>query len=156
MSVIIDIKGTPIEFPSTGESPNWAPSVIQFAEATAEAIKSVVNAYDIPLTSIPIQSDNIDIGFFNITELNFSPAVINSFILSYSLIFDGSNCESGTIIAHYNGGEDADKKWVFSRDYVGEAQTNFKITDDGQVQLDVTGTFTSGVFRFSAKVFDNG
>ena len=51
----ITIKGTTIDLPTSGSSPNWAPAIIESIEALADAVNSVAATYD-----VPPQAQNID------------------------------------------------------------------------------------------------
>lgn len=148
MSVVITIKGTPIEFPSTGESPNWAPAVIEFAQAVENAILSAVGPYDIAPQVFNLVSDvntNTDI-----TDLNFPTSAVRAGFIKYSVIRVGGSTviESGNIMVVYDG-----SSWTLSRDYVGDANCTFNITSTGQVQI-TTPTlagYSSGKVSFSAQ-----
>lgn len=156
MSVNINIKGTPITFPSTGESPNWAPSIIEFAEATAQAINAAVGPYDVPPTVIDIEAANIGTTF-NINELSFSTAVVRSVVISYSIILNkavGTNSESGTVYGYYDVNNTPN--WTVTRDYIGETYSTINIANDGDVELTISGSYgyTSGKMSFSAKALE--
>jgi hypothetical protein len=132
MSVIITIQGTPIEFPSSGESPNWAPAVIEFAEATGQALLSAVGPYDISPQIFNLNSDvntNLDI-----TNLNFLTAAVRAGYINYSVIRSTSSSftvsESGSIIVLYDG-----TAWALTRDYLSDARCSFNITPTGQLQI---------------------
>lgn len=148
MSVIITIQGTPIEFPSSGESPNWAPAVIEFAQATEQALLSAVGPYDIAPQVFNLISDvntNLDIS-----NLNFPTAVVRAGYINYSVIRIGSSTvsEAGQIVVVYDG-----STWTLTRDYVGDANCTFNITSTGQVQI-TTPTlagYSSGKISFSAQ-----
>jgi len=158
MSVVINIQGTPIEFPSSGESPNWAPAVIEFARAVEDAIASAVGPFDIApqVISLPA-SVNTDL---DITNLSFSILAVRAAFISYSLYLvhptNGTVSEAGSIIASYDSNLPLDGKWVLSRDYVGsDTGAVFSMTDEGQMQitLNLTG-YTSGRLSFSAKALE--
>jgi hypothetical protein len=149
MSIQIIIQGTPIEFPSSGESPNWAPAVIEFAQATQQALLSAVGPYDIaPQVYNLLSNENTDL---DITGLSFPTAVVRAGYINYSVIRTGTTeilDEAGTIVVVYDG-----SAWTLTRDYVGDADCTFEITNTGQVQLttpSLTG-YTSGSISFSAK-----
>jgi hypothetical protein len=153
MSVIINIKGTPIVFPSTGESPNWAPAITEFAEATASAIDSAVGPYDVSPTVLDITAANIGTTF-NINELSFSTAVVRSVVISYSIILNkssGTNSESGTVYGYYDINNTPN--WTVVRDYIGETYSTINIANDGDVELTISNSYgyTSGKISFSAK-----
>jgi hypothetical protein len=155
MSVIIEIQGTPIEFPSTGESPNWAPAVIQFAQSVETALSLVVNIDDVPSQSLNLTLENILIPR-DITNLLFSPSRVRSANIDYSLYFvDNSSVvqtESGTLTLLYSG------SWSISREFFGEvvvggSLTTFTVTPAGQVQIQVNdlASYTQATISFSAK-----
>jgi hypothetical protein len=153
MSVTITIQGTPIEFPSSGESPNWAPAVIEFAQATEQALLSAVGPYDIAPQVFNLISDvntNLDI-----TDLNFPTSAVRAGYINYSVVRIGvvglvttTLSEAGQIVVVYDG-----SAWTLTRDYVGDADCTFKITTAGQVQI-TTPTlagYSSGKISFSAQ-----
>jgi len=144
MSVIITIQGTPIEFPSTGESPNWAPAVIEFAQATEEALNAAVGPADIS-PKIFTLSSNTTVGFIPVTELEFSTSVVRAGFITYAVIRKSDTTtvtEAGNIVVVYNG-----STWELTRDYVGDAGCEFDITPSGSVRIDVpnaiSGTYDS-------------
>jgi hypothetical protein len=153
MSVTITIQGTPIEFPSSGESPNWAPAVIEFAQATEQALLSAVGPYDIAHQVFNLVSDvntNLDI-----TDLNFPTSAVRAGYIKYAVVRIGTVglitttlSEAGNITVVYDG-----SAWTLTRDYVGDADCTFNITSAGQVQL-TTPTlagYSSGKVSFSAQ-----
>lgn len=148
MSVTITIKGTPIDFPSSGESPNWSPAVIQFAQAVEEALLSAVGPNDVPPQVFNILAPN-QTGV-PVTNLSFSTSTVRAAYIKYSIILVGSSTttEAGNIIVVYDGTD-----WELTRDYVGDADCNFDITPIGQVEIDIPNVpgFVSGKLSFSAQ-----
>lgn len=158
MSVIIEIQGTPIEFPSTGESPNWAPAVIQFAQSVEQALLAGGSPYDIAPQVYSIPADNYPTSDIEIPNLFFSSLLVRSAVVSYSLFFIGPSplstvtSETGTLTCFYNG-----STWTLTRDYVGEAingTVQFVISSSGQISikqgLNLAG-YTDSKISFSAK-----
>ncbi len=156
MSVIIEIQGTPIEFPSTGESPNWAPAVIQFAQSVEAALSLVVNASDVP-PQVQFISRDGDTGFRTIKNLEFDSGVVRAAYINYSLFFRENagdiTSESGTMTLLYDG-----TIWQLIREFVGEATVNsvlteFDVNESGQVIIK-TGSlvdYSEAKISFSAK-----
>lgn len=148
MSVTITIKGTPIDFPSSGESPNWSPAVIEFAQAVEEVLLSAVGPYDVSPQVFNLVSGGPPQP---ITNLSFSTVTVRAAYIKYSIMLIGSSTtsEAGNIVALYNG-----SNWnITTRDYVGEANCFFNITTAGQVQITVPTIpgFVSGKLSFSAQ-----
>lgn len=153
MSVVVTIQGTPIEFPTTGESPNWAPAVVEFAQATAEALLVAAGPFDLAQRIFDLTSDvntNTDV-----TDLNFPTSAVRAGFIKYSVIRSGVNglitttlIESGNIVVVYDGAS-----WTLSRDYVGDANCVFNITPTGQVQISTTTLtgYNFGRVSFSAQ-----
>lgn len=156
MSVIIEIQGTPIEFPSTGESPNWAPAVIQFAQSVEGALSLVVNASDVPPQVQFISRDGTT-EFRTIKNLEFDSGVVRAAYINYSLFFRQNTgtiaSESGTMTLLYDG-----TIWQLMREFVGEATVNgvlteFDVNASGQVRIR-TGSlvgYSEAKISFSAK-----
>lgn len=156
MSVIIEIQGTPIEFPSTGESPNWAPAVIQFAQSVEQALLAGGSPYDIAPQVYSIPADNYPTSDIEIPNLFFSSLLVRSAVVSYSLFFidelSAVTSETGTLTCLYNGSD-----WTLTRDYVGEAiggTVQFVISSSGQIYIkspiNLTD-YTDSKISFSAK-----
>ncbi len=152
MSVTINIKGTPIEFPSTGESPNWAPAVIEFAQAVEEALVTAVGPYDIGQQVFSLVTDGTT---DTITDLNFPVTAVRAAFIKYSvfrLTTLETVYEAGNIMAVFNG-----SSWVVTRDYVGDAKCTFNIDASGQVSITttaLTGINYSGKVSFSAQALE--
>lgn len=159
MSVTINIKGTQIDFPSSGESPNWAPAVIEFAQTVEDAIASAVGQYDIPNKTFTLVNP-VDTTPLAITDLSFPTSAVRAAFVKYSVIRITTNTgfppaggvtktETGNIMVVYDG-----SNWTLGRDYVGDANCAFDITSSGQIRITttaLTGTYTSGKVSFSAQ-----
>lgn len=150
MSVTINIKGTPIEFPSTGESPNWAPALIEFAQAVEEAFNSAIGPYDVPAQVFTITSE-INPTPLNITGLAFPTTVVRAAFINYSIVREGTTTlkEVGKIFALYDGSD-----WTLTREYTGDlAVSDFDCDSAGQFFITTTALsgYTSGSISFSAK-----
>lgn len=147
MSVTITIKGTPIDFPSSGESPNWSPAVIEFAQAVEQALNAVVGPYDVPSQVFTIVSDNSTIS---INGLAFPTSVVRAAYIKYAVILNGTSTTSevGNMMAVYDGAA-----WTLSRDYVGDSGCVFSISSGGQVDVAVPTVpgFVSGRISFSGQ-----
>jgi hypothetical protein len=147
MSIQINIKGTLIDFPSSGESPNWSPAVIEFAQAVEDAILSAVGPYDIPSQVFTILNDN---QTYDVTNLSFSTATVRAGFIRYSIILEGTatTTEAGNIMVVYNG-----STWDLTRDYVGNANCIFSISSIGQVSVIIPAVpgFVTGKLSFSAQ-----
>jgi hypothetical protein len=81
MSIQITIQGTVIDFPSSGQSPNWAPAIIEFAQAVEQALSGVVGPYDVSPQVIDIQNGIPG----NILALSFASSVVRSVQIMYSV-----------------------------------------------------------------------
>lgn len=150
MSVTINIKGTQIDFPSSGESPNWAPAVIEFAQTVEDAIASAVGQYDIPNKTFTLaNATDTDLP---ITDLSFPTSAVRAAFVKYSVIRITSSVtktETGNIMVVYDG-----SIWTLGRDYVGDAECAFDITPAGQIRITttaLTGTYSTGKVSFSAQ-----
>lgn len=152
MSLRVIIRGTPIDFPTSGESPDWAPPIVEFAQAVEEAITISAGPYDIPETNF-ILTDNLISSPLSITDLSFSTAAVRSAIITYTVYRKLSSTiktESGSIFINYT-----DTTWLLNRDYIGDADCNFTIDSVGQVKI-TTGLIPGagdyeGIVTFSAQ-----
>lgn len=154
MSIQINIQGTLIDFPSSGQSPNWAPAIIEFAQAVEQALSGVVGPYDVPPQVIDIQNG---VSGVDVLALSFASSVVRSFQIRYSIYRESSvpselEAEAGIILAVYDG-----STWSLERDYMGNKPSpsvTFSISGTGQVSYTSTSLTSlgySGKFSFAAQ-----
>lgn len=157
MARTITIGNTPIEFPESSEAPNWAPAVIEFAEAVAEALSGIVGAFDVPVTTLNIDSQNPTSGSTDIPGLAFSTTNVRGAFIRITVqrtTSSASGYEATDIMVVYNPSNSPGQKWEISRATVGDASITFTITDAGQVQFTttaLTGTGHQGLITFTAQ-----
>lgn len=157
MSIQINIGGTIIDFPSSAQSPNWAPALIEFAQVVEASLSGIVGPYDVAPQVIDIIND----GAEHLIEvpgggasLSFSTADVRSANIRYSIyrntnVIAERHAETGIISVVYNTGSG---KWEMQQDFVGN------VTPEGtygnqNAQNNPTGTVTNGV-RF--RIADTG
>lgn len=152
---IITIAGTPIQFPDSGNAPNWAPAVIQFAQQVASALSSTVGSDDVLPQHLSI--DSIPSGTLAITNLKFSNINVQGAFIRYTVLRSTTLTtvsETGTIVINYNPNNPVNNKWEYSRERVGDASVTFTISDTGQVSITTTalsGTNHTGFIYFAAQ-----
>lgn len=160
------IKGTPIEFPSSGASPNWSPAVIEAVEALAEAVNAVTATYDVAPQVQNIDANNSSSNV-NINNLNFPATDVRAATIYYSVNRstqdsgppDGQEVvEAGTLEINYNASRSISEKWELIRSGGGDALITFNITDLGQIQFSttaLTGINHTGIISFRALAIMN-
>ena len=138
MSVTITIQNQKISFPTSGESPNWAPAMVKFALAVENALNASVGPYDVA-PQVQVMDSN---GFpaTDITNLSFPPVDVNQVVIDYSIqrtITDGVDkvyTEGGVLTCTYQpelGGD----PWSFIQTKTGDAHAEFDIEPSGQVTV---------------------
>jgi hypothetical protein len=140
MSVRITIQGTPIDFPVSADSPNWAPAVTLFAQLVEEALNSAVGTFDISPQVLNIDASN-PISNANVTNLSFSTTDVRAAFIRYSVsrfTSTTSAVECGEIRVVYNPDGPVSNKWNIEQNRTGDASISFTITDNGQVQYSTT------------------
>jgi hypothetical protein len=157
----IIVKGTPIEIPASGASPNWSPAIIEAFQALSDAVNSFTGTFDVAPQSLSIDSFNPGIDV-TIDNLVFPPLDVRASTIFYSvhrLTADSGSgdqkdvSEGGTIEVVYNDSRGAGLKWEIVRSYVGNASITFKITDTGQVTFTtttLTGINHTGLISYRA------
>lgn len=155
------IKGTPIAFPDSGSSPNWAPAVVEAVEALTDAVNSVTATYDVPPQVQNIDANNSS-NDVNINNLNFPASDVRAATIFYSVNRqtedsgppDGQEVvEAGLLEINYNASRPTNQKWELIRTGGGDAKIDFTITDLGQVQFStqpLTGISHTGIISFRA------
>lgn len=151
----LNIQGTIINFPDSGESPNWAPAVIQFAQAVEEALSAVAGPFDVsPQIFVMTSNANSNVSLPN---LAFPTSSVRGAFIRYSVFRTTSLntvSESGNMIVTYNPDGPIGNKWEIIREYVGNAQVTFSITDVGQIQFSsslLTGTGHAGTISYAGQ-----
>ena len=153
---IITIQGTPIEIPSSGESPNWAPGIIEAFQAIETALNSAIGPYDVASQILTIDAHNPGTDI-EITNLSFPTSSIQGAFIRYSVIRTTTTdtaYETGDITITYNPNGAVNQKWEIAREYIGDGKISFTITDIGQVKFSTTamgGLSHSGKLIFSAQ-----
>lgn len=151
----IVIQNTPIEFPNSGSSPNWAPAVIEFAQAVEEALSAAVGDYDVsPQVYTLINNANTDLEVPNLT---FSITEVRSATIEFSVYRETNTNKSfakGRLNLFY---DDDAASWAVQReDDIGNVtdEVTFDITPSGQVRIStetLAGSGYSGTISYSAK-----
>jgi hypothetical protein len=159
MSFTITIAGTPIDFPSSAESPNWAPGIIEFAQAVEEALQGAVGTYDVSpqvfIGDTYNPGTDVDVPNLSFPNSNVRSAVINYAV--YRTTDSDDAAESGIMNVLYNPNNSVGFKWELTREAVGDGLITFTITDSGQIQF--TTESLSGVdhymrISYSAKALE--
>ncbi len=141
MSVRIEILGTVINFPSSGQDPNWAPAMVEFAQLIEEALNVAVGPYDVPPQTFNI--DGYNTGGIDIPNLIFNNTVVRSANITISTYRTNTSpsvtvAETREISIVYNPTGPTNGKWEIAQDRVGDASISFEVSDDGQFSFVTT------------------
>lgn len=167
MAIQLIIKGTVVEIPESGASPNWASGIITSLQALTEAVNAVTGTYDIAPQTQNIDANN---GSTNvtITNLSFPVTEVRSATIFYSVHRttedsgppDGEEvAEGGTLLIVYNASNPINNKWEIARQSVGDGKITFSVTDTGQLRFSttaLTGINHTGILSFRALSILNG
>lgn len=148
---LITIQGTPVNFPDSSASPNWAPAVIQFAQLVETALASSIGPYDVSPQSFIADAYNPGTNV-DLPNLAFPISTVRAAFIRYSVFRTTStttNYEQGHLLVIYNPSASVGNKWEITRDYIGDGKITFNITDAGQVQFSTT---TMGGINHSARI----
>ena len=151
----ITIQGTVIDIPDSGESPNWAPAIIQFCEAVQDAIATFAAPYDVAQQIQNIGSSLL-VSNVNIDGLTFPISEVVSSIIYYSVMRTTTTealVETGELAVNYNGSTWELQRLSTSSGPSGDAKITFNITSLGQVQFStqtMTGSSHVGVISYRA------
>ena len=149
----ITIGSEVIEFPNSASGPNWAPALVQFAEAVETALSGLAGEYDVQphvLTLAQEANTNLDMPL-----LSFATSAVRSAFIQYSIYRVSSTSEEaevGTLEVIYNS---VDGTWEIGREGTGtDNNVTFDITPAGQIRVTTTaidgGTYTSGKISYRA------
>lgn len=94
----------------------------------------------------------------DLPNLSFPTANVQGAIISYSVYRNTAApttiTETGTLMINYNSTFGSGLKWEISREYIGDAQVTFNVTDVGQVQFSsalISGSGHNGKIVYQAK-----
>lgn len=153
---VIQIGTTVIQFPDSGTSPNWAQPIIDFATAVQNTLSGLAGPADVFPQIFTI--DNFNPGTaVNIPNLTFSTTIVRAAFIRYTVYRTTSSTnanEAGVLIITYNPANPTGNKWEYDRNYVGNGQITFTVTDTGQVQLNtiaLAGLNHTGVITYAAQ-----
>ena len=155
MSIPIQIQNTLINFPSSGESPNWAQAIIDFAQAVELALASVVGPYDTP-PQVYTMVSNVN-TLVALPNLNFPTTAVRSAFIRYAVYRTTSTntaYEAGSITIVYNATNPIGNKWEITNDHIGNGLITFIIADTGQMEFSTTalpGSSHSGRITYVAQ-----
>jgi hypothetical protein len=153
---IITIQGTPINFPDSAASPNWAEALDQFASAVEEALASVVGAFDVAPQALIIDAYNPGTDI-DIAALSFPVSTVRSAFIRYAVFRDTNSTsayESGELLIVYNPNGPIGNKWEIARRLVGDGKITFTVSDTGQVKFSteaIAGSSHTGKLTFVAQ-----
>lgn len=155
MSVEITIQGTPVTFPTSGSSPDWAPALVQFAQLVEAALAGVAGSFDVAPQAQTIDAQNPDTA--EIASLSFPTSDVRAAFIPYAVYRDTATqtvTEGGELFIVYNETGPTNNKWSISQRRTGDASITFSISDVGQVSFtttEVTGGTHVGVISFSGR-----
>lgn len=159
--VAITVKGTVINIPNSGASPNWSPAIIEAFQALADAVNTFAGSFDVPPQTQSIDAFNPGTGI-DIDNLVFPASEVRSATIYYTVYRkttdsgppDGVEVvEAGTLEIAYNNSRPNGQKWEIGRMGIGDAMTDFNVTDLGQVQFStntITGINHTGTISYRA------
>ncbi len=157
MSITITINGSPVQFPSSSESPNWAPAIIEFAQLVEGSLIGLgAGAFDVAPQVMIIDTANPGVNV-DIVNLTFPVSTVRSANIRYAVYRTTSTdtaYETGLISVVYNTSAGS---WEISREYTGDGKITFSITNVGQMQFTtvaLAGINHVGRLTFSAQTLN--
>ena len=156
MAIKLNIQGTVVEIPSSGAAPNWSSGVIEAFQAIEGALQGVAGPFDVSPQILTIDAYNPGI-IVDMPNFAFPTSDVRAVSIVYSVYRNTTLTtvvESGNLQMVYNPAGPVNNKWDVARDFVGDAQISFNVTDLGQVQFTTTtlsGSNHVGALSYQAK-----
>lgn len=150
------INSQVIDFPDSAASPNWAPAMVQFAQAVEEALSIAIGTYDVAPQSFTIDPYNPGTDI-EIPTLSFPTSNVRAVFIRYSVYRTTDTdtaFEAGDMIAMYNPNNSIGSKWALTigNKTGGDGKITFSVSDTGQFSF--TTTSLSGSNHAGKIVFD--
>lgn len=122
MSVRLTIGTQIISFPTSGTDANWAPAVVQFAQAVADQLAAIASQFDIsPRVQILTSDANTNI---DVSGCTFPSGSVRSFNFVYAIYRTNgvdTLAEEGAVNAVFNTDTSA---WSLQHEFEGQRQTD--------------------------------
>jgi len=156
MSITVNIKGTVIEFPTSGESPDWAPAMVTFAKAVEGALNAAISTYDVAPQIQNIDPYNPTSSEVEMPSLFFPVSEVRAITIFYSVYRKTTITElveMGQLELNYDNTRSAGSKWEIVRGGAGDAKMTFIMHDNGQMFFTteaISGINHSGIISFRA------
>jgi hypothetical protein len=138
MAIKITIQNQVIEFPESSENPNWAPALVEFAQAVEQAIGTISGTFDVAPQTINIDSQNP--GTVEIKNLDFPPSDVVKADILYSVFRETDSVlvtEGGKLTVSYDESRPATQKWDIAQVRQGDGFVDFTISDIGRIQAEI-------------------
>lgn len=122
MSTPITIGNQVIQFPTSGESSDWAPAIVDFAEAVSTALQGIASQFDISPRAQTLTSDaNTNL---NISDVIFPNGSVRGFTFNYAVYRTNSVtalAETGVVTGVY---DTLAGSWTLQHDFQGPRQSD--------------------------------
>jgi len=139
----ITIQGTPVDFPDSGEDPNWAPAIIQFAQLVENALAAAIGPNDLAPQAFALDNSHLAATDVTITNFQFSSTDIRGAFCKYTVFRTrGATIMSqiGDMFIRFDG-----TAWVLDYTKQGDASITFSIDANGQVKFTTLSIGTAGI-----------
>lgn len=159
MATKITIQNRVINFPTSAESPNWAPALVEFAQAVEAALGTITGQFDVAPQIFNIDLYN-GIGT-TVPALDFPPSNVSKVNIMYSVVrttLTSAVVEGGHIELLYDQTKTVGNKWDMEIARQGDALIEFSINNAGLMSFTtdvLTGGDHSGFISFRASAIEN-
>lgn len=157
-TIPISINGITVNFPASGDSPNYAPAIIQAIQLIAQALTISAGPFDIPPQNF-VMTSNVNTNV-SIPNLEFPVSAVQGSIVFYGCQRSTNSTkvsQSGILILNYDPTQSPGNLWQITDEFAASspsgADITFSVTDVGQLQFSTTsiaGTGHSGTVNFRA------
>lgn len=163
MSIEIKINNSIIDFPTSAQSPNWAPALIEFAQNTADALDGISGEFDISPLVVDIVNTGVETAITSPSgaKLSFSTNDVRAAFIRYSIYRKDStgysHAETGLLSIVYNPDGTGGSKWETQREFTGNKTPEgsaggatsgvlFRVDDSGQVYYTAVPIFSDAQY----------
>lgn len=159
MSVPLVIANTTFNYPTSGQSPNWAEEASSWAVAVTEALNTLLGPGDILQSSSEIKNNISSSSPELIQKLLFDPGVVRAANIFYSVYRTSDTTTSGAVetgmmFVIFDDAAIDENKWRLTQNKNNDAGVVFSIDHNGQMYYyssDIGDAGHSGLMKFSAK-----
>jgi hypothetical protein len=143
MSVKLIIGQQVINFPTSGTDSNYAPAIVQFAQAVTDQLSSIASSFDIS-PRVQVLTDDVN-SAIDVVGCSFPSSSVRAFTFNYAIYRTNdvdSYAENGVVGAVY---DTLTSTWILQHEFEGQRQSDGSLYNSFSMSGDQLTLTTVGI-----------